>query len=297
MSPSSDDDAGRLDRLRPTRRNFLKGLGVLGVGVVGTVSDAVPVYVVSEEDFETRKTRPFRQWTVRITRRYGDAEAAAVEIDGEVATAADLRTPVAELVRSAARSSRRGIHRDVLPDGTRAAIDRYAGFAVSGDQGTEAVSLALFRNHPHRPPRLVVDAELVDDRAGLGNPAAVELSVRNRGKRSRTIVTGVDPPFGDVYAEPRGGGRRVRLWPRGDPPWHLLPGSMGVPAVAVHEPIAAGERLRTRYRLPASDLDLAAGEYLLRGSTGSYPGDPDQRPRPPGELVEWSLRFRIEYGP
>jgi hypothetical protein len=299
------------------RRRFLSlAGGVAGVGVVGSVTDALPVYrrsrpsasgldpeavhTVSDFEVSTEKAAPCHRWVLTVTDRHARSDRAS--IDGEVADAADLDPEVAAFLRAAATDDdgmTRRTGRDALPDGLRRALARYEAFA--GLSETDSfLGFSLWRRHPDREPALRFDAELRDARVAVGNPGRIALSVTNRSDERQTMFTGPDPPFGHQWAErtDTDGDETVVLWQPDSPFAHLNPLSGGVALVAIDHPVAPNEVQTQRYELRAGDLSLTPGEYEATGEMHYRPSD-ESRGAPatwgaPYSRVEWRVGFEVE---
>ncbi|WP_276301002.1 hypothetical protein [Halorussus lipolyticus] len=273
------------------RRSLLALAGTVGIGVVGSVTDALPVFSVSSFAVSTEKAAPEHRWVLTVTERYAPDERES--IDGEVVDLADLDAEMSSFLRAAVSdddgmTQRAG--RDELPDGLSTTLDRYE--AVTGFPDTEDLcGFELWRRDPNRAPALAFDAELVDDRIAFGNPGRIELSVRNRSDERQSLFTGRHPPFGHQWAERTDTDRFVHLWHPDSPFGHLDPLATSISAVGMHHPVEPGQTQTQAYELRAGDRSLAVGEYEVTNELDYRPADAPWSA--PYSRVEWRVGFEL----
>lgn len=276
------------------RRRFLaagSGVGLLGTG--GYLFRKRGPYEVVSLSATVERTAPDHRYTI-TDHRYPDSAADDYSVIEYAALPEELR--------SVFDPGRADYTADTLPDGTREILSEYDLIDFGEDASTRYVGFHLFETDLDSPPRLAVDAELLDSTAKANDPAVLEIRATNTGDDPCWIESGPPRPFGILRPEISSSGSSWRddplLWTdtyeQSDDVQTDRWGIAGGHDVAVVSELAPGDSVSEQYEIQPKRLAVGAGEYTLEQTF-----EPTFRAedRPIGEVtvesrISWELERR-----
>ena len=247
------------------RRRLLAGSIGLPFALAGCLGDSAGMateqsgtvgYELHSLSVDVERTAPDHRYTVRTRKRYEsvDADASVVAFD-------ELDDSVSEALEVAL--DRPGYESDELPDGVRTVLEEYDFVDCAGCETSHRyVAFGLQEVDPDEPPRLDVDAHLVDPVAAPDDPAVLELVAVNEGDDPLIWHTGVPAPFGILQTE-----EGLLLWTDAyEESGHVgvADGEItGADDIAIEVDLEPGETVTERYELQSEREDFEPGSFVL----------------------------------
>ena len=251
-------------------------------GSAGTATDqsGTERYELHSLSVETERTAPEHRYTVRTRKRYTtvDADATVVSFD-------ELDEPIRTTLEAAL--DRPEYETDELPDGLRTVVEEY-DFVDCTDCETNHryLGFEILTVDLDDPPRLAIDAHLVDPVATPDEPAVIELVAENDGEVPLVWHTGVPAPFGILRTD-----GDLLLWTNEyEESGHVgvTDGEItGADGIAIEVGLEPGESIAERYELQPERDDFEPGSFAL---TESFATELEGGRETVAFSLEWDVR-------
>lgn|GEM_PF-3433490 len=246
-------------------------------GRTGTVDDSRYELVSFESSSE--RIEPDHRYT--IDRR---TLAESVEEDHSVVDVANLSADT----RSALRQARNGSYSTGdLPDGTRSAVEEhdFVDFGPDDDGPPRYIEFRLFEIDLDSPPRLTVEASLLDHIVTSDDPASLEIVATNGGDETIRWQTGLPKPFGWQVAD------GLVLWTDAYKEVAAVEDGeiVGGSDAAVATELGPGETVAEEYEVQSGRDAFEPGEFTLDGELSYWF---DGRWEAVSYEVGWEIRER-----
>ena len=227
-------------------------------GTAGLATDhsSTEQYELHSLSVDIERTAPTHRYTVRTRKRYEsvDADASVVAFD-------ELDESVRKVLEAALEHPE--YETDELPDGLRTVVEEY-DFVDCTDCQTDYryVAFELLTVDLDHPPRLAIDAHLLDAIATPDDPAVIELAAKNDGDDPLRWHTGVPAPFGILRTD-----EELLLWTEVyEESGHVgvADGEItGADDIAIEVGLEPGESVTERYELQPDRDGFESGSFAL----------------------------------